>query len=168
MHLRLATLDDIPAILTLIRNVIPSMHAAGNHQWGDDYPNAEVFAADIAANQLWLAEIDGSIAGVAALTTEQYPEYEQVGWDINEPAIVTHRLAVDPAFRGRGVAVALMQQADIVARQSGTAILRVDTNIENLPVQQLLPKLGYTLAGPMTLSFRPGQHFLCYEKRLPQ
>lgn len=167
MQIRPATPGDIPAILTLIRTVIPAMRAAGNLQWDDTYPNAEVFAADIALNQLWIAEIEQNVAAVAAITTTQEHEYAQVGWDLTELAVVVHRLAVDPALRGKGIAAALMQQAETVARSLGVTILRVDTSAQNDATQRLFPKLGYQYAGEITLVFRPGLRILCYEKRLP-
>ena len=100
MHLRLATPADIPAIMQIVRRVVPLMRAAGNLQWDDDYPNPEAFAKDIALAQLWVAELGLRIAGMAALTTDQEPEYAQVGWDITTPAVVVHRLAVHPIDSG--------------------------------------------------------------------
>jgi ribosomal protein S18 acetylase RimI-like enzyme len=77
-----------------------------------------------------------------------------------------HRLAVDPAFRGAGVAGALMRKAEEVAVEREIRVLRVDTNTLNEATQRLFPKLGYALAGEIGLAFRPGLRFLCYEKRL--
>lgn len=108
--------EDIPKIMQLVSKVVPLMQAAGNFQWGDDYPNPEVFAKDISIGQLWVSEIADSVVGVSAITTDQDPEYSDAGWDINEKAIVTHRLAVDPDSQGMGIARALMEQAEIVAR----------------------------------------------------
>jgi ribosomal protein S18 acetylase RimI-like enzyme len=152
--------------MALLRRVVPLMRAQGNLQWSDDYPNEQVFGEDIAAGQLWVAEQDGALAGFAAITTDQSPEYADVGWDLSEPAIVVHRLAVDPAFRGAGIAAALMHQAEVVACERGIGILRIDTNTQNPATQRLFPKLGYTFAGEIGLAFRPGLRFLCYEKRL--
>lgn len=166
MLLRQATHSDLPALIALIRRVVPLLRASGNHQWDDDYPNQEVFALDIDRGELWVAEIDSAIAGVAAMTTEQEPEYAQADWDVSAPAIVVHRLAVDPAHRSAGVGIALMLHAEVVARQHGIAFVRVDTNTENPATQRLLPKLGYRSAGEITLAFRPGLRFLCYEKRV--
>lgn len=167
MLIRPAIPSDLPALSALLRRVVPLMLATGNLQWDDQYPNAEVFARDIEQTHLWVAEPSGGVvAGVAAITTDQSPEYAHVGWDIHEPAIVVHRLAVDPEYRGAGIASALMQQAEEVARQRGIPILRVDTNTRNPATQRLLPKLGYTLAGEISLEFRPGLRFFCYEKRL--
>ncbi|RYF77085.1 MAG: GNAT family N-acetyltransferase [Cytophagaceae bacterium] len=166
MIIRLATPNDVPALLDLLKRVVPLMQDAGNFQWDDTYPNEGVFSDDIAKQQLWVADIDGQLAGVSAITTDQEPTYAEVGWDITEPAIVTHRLAVDPAFRGQGVAKALILQADEVARQRNIPILRIDTNTQNQATQKLFPALGYVYAGEISLDFRPGLRFLCYEKRL--
>lgn len=166
MIIRLATLHDIPQILTLIADVIPVMKTAGNFQWDNDYPNKQVFTQDIKLNQLWVAEIAGTIAGVAAITTDQDAEYAQAGLDITETAIVTHRLAVNINYQGRGVAAALLKQAEHEAIRRAVNILRIDTNIANQTTQKLFPKLGYVLAGEISLTIRPGLKFLCYEKRL--
>ncbi len=152
--------------MLLMRKVVPLMRAVGNLQWDDSYPNEDVFSNDIGRGSLWLAEIGRSVAGVAAITTDQEPEYADVGWDIHEPAIVVHRLAVDPDFRSVGVASALMRKAETVAIERGIYVLRVDTNTQNEATQKLFPKLGYALAGEIGLAFRPGLRFLCYEKRI--
>ncbi len=152
--------------MALLQRVVPPMRADGNLQWDDHYPNEQVFVRDIELAELWVAEpAEGVVAGVAAITTDQSPEYTQVGWDIHEVAIVVHRLAVDPAYRGAGIASALMQQAEAVGRERRISVVRVDTNTENPATQRLFPKLGYTLAGEISLDFRPGLRFLCYEKR---
>ncbi|MVM34060.1 GNAT family N-acetyltransferase [Spirosoma sp. HMF4905] len=166
MTIRPATTADIPALLNLLKNVIPLMHETGNFQWDDHYPNETVFGNDITKAQLWVADIDGQLAGVAALTEDQEPEYAQVGFDLSQRAVVTHRLAVDPAFRGQGVAVALLEQAEQLALERGIKFLRIDTNSENQGTQKLFPKLGYQYAGEITLGFRPGLRFLAYEKKL--
>ncbi|BAU53007.1 GNAT family N-acetyltransferase [Mucilaginibacter gotjawali] len=166
MHIRLATLTDIPPIMQLITEVVPLMIAAGNFQWDDKYPNAEVFEKDIALQQLWVADIDGEIGGVSAITTDQEAEYAHVGWDLNETAIVTHRLAVSPKHQGKGIAAALLIQAEEVAKTKGIKVLRVDTNTANQATQRLFPKLGYVFAGEIGLGFREGLRFYCYEKRV--
>ncbi|WP_046244854.1 GNAT family N-acetyltransferase [Hymenobacter terrenus] len=165
--IRRATAADLPAILNLIGQVVPLMRASGNYQWAPDYPNEQVFRQDIARQHLWVAELAGNVAAVAALThNDQDPEYAQADWDPAEPALVTHRLAVDPAAQGHGLAAALLQQAETLAANQGLKSLRVDTNSENLATQRLFPKLGYRFAGEINLAIRPGLRFFCYEKRL--
>jgi GNAT superfamily N-acetyltransferase len=166
MIIRRAHLDDIPAIMQLINEVVPALNAAGNFQWDSTYPNAGVFENDISLKQLWVAEVGGVIAGIAAITKDQEPEYANVGWDITEPAIVTHRLAVSEKYRGGGIAAALLMQAEREAISRGIHTLRIDTNTENPAAQRLFPKLGYSFAGEIGLGFRPNLRFYCYEKRL--
>jgi ribosomal protein S18 acetylase RimI-like enzyme len=166
MRIRLATIEDLPALMRLMQRVVPLMQASGNLQWDETYPNRAVFQRDIDMDQLWIAEAGASVVGLAAITRDQEPEYAQVGWDITEPAVVVHRLAVDPAFRGAGIAAALMQKAEKVAADRGITVLRVDTNAQNAATQRLFPKLGYQFAGEIGLEFRPGLRFFCYEKRL--
>ena len=167
LALRPATPADLPAVLALVQAVVPLMQASGNRQWTHDYPNEAVFARDIAQGQLWVAALGEQVVGVAALTQAQDAEYAQANWDAAAPALVTHRLAVAPAAQGHGVAQALLAQAEAEARQLGLTHLRVDTNSENAATQRLFPKLGYRFAGEITLAFRPGLRFFCYEKVLP-
>jgi len=166
MIIRLATVADIVKIMEMVAEVVPVMRASGNFQWGDDYPNPDVFNQDIEKQQLWIVEIEDVIAGVTAITTDQDPEYADAGWDITEEAIVTHRLAVHPGFQGKGIAKALMNQAEQVALNRNIKILRVDTNSENKATQALFPKLGYTFSGEIGLKKRPGLRFFCYQKLL--
>ena len=164
--IRLAAPSNIPQIMQLINEIVPVMIAAGNMQWDSTYPNVEVFKNDIALSQLWVADIEGRIAGVLAITTDNEPEYAEAGLDINEPAIVTHRLAVSLLYRGRGLAAALLNKADEVALSRNISVLRIDTSADNQVTQKLFPKAGYVFAGEIDLPVSPGQRFYCYEKRL--
>jgi len=166
MIIRLANLLDIEPIMQLIAQVVPVMNASGNFQWDNTYPTVEVFRNDIALQQLWVAEVDGNVAGVTAITTDQAAEYASVGMDINQTAIVTHRLAVGLDYRGLHIAEALLKQAETVARSRGILILRIDTNSNNKATRKLFPKLGYEFAGEVGFSVRPNLRFYCYEKIL--
>lgn len=168
MIIRLATLNDIDAIMQLIAQVVPVMNASGNFQWDSTYPNAEVFRNDIAQEQLWVAEVDGMVGGIAAITTDQEDEYRHAGMDITQTAIVTHRLAVGLDYRGMHIAEALLKQAEVVARNRGIDILRIDTNSNNKATRKLFPKLGSEFTGETGFKFRPNLRFYCYEKVLGQ
>lgn len=166
MQIRRATLTDIPQIMRVITEVVPLMQATGNFQWDNTYPNPQAFTEDVNLNQLWVADMDGDIGGVAAITTEQYPEYAQAGLDISQTAIVVHRLAVSPRYQGKGIAKALLEEAEAEAKRRDIKFLRIDTNIQNKTAQVLFPKLGYVFAGEIGLEFRPGLRFVCFEKKL--
>ena len=163
MKLRRANEDDLDAVVQLVRRVVPLMQATGNQQWNEQYPNRAVFARDVELRQLWLAEEAGALLGVVALARDQTPEYANVGWDLRQEAIVAHRLAVAPEARGKGVAVALMRQAEVVAAERGIGLLRADTNSLNTAMQALFLKLGYTFAGETQFAGRGDLRFYCYE-----
>ena len=54
MRIRPATNEDLPALMALMRRIVPLMLAAGNLQWDDSYPNESVFQRDIDLGQLWV------------------------------------------------------------------------------------------------------------------
>jgi ribosomal protein S18 acetylase RimI-like enzyme len=166
MQIRLAVPEDVGAVLELLRRIVPSMRAAGNLQWEESYPGAAVFEHDVEQRQLWMADADGVFAGMVAITTGREPEYGHAGWDAEEDGAMVHRLAVDPEFRGAGIAAALMQKAEEVAADRGLPAVRTDTSIENEAAQRLFLKLGYRKTGEISLSFRPGLRVICFEKRL--
>jgi ribosomal protein S18 acetylase RimI-like enzyme len=167
MIIREAVLADVEPIMQLVKQVVPVMQASGNLQWDETYPNAEVYTHDVQQSQLWVAEIDSNVAGVIALTSGQEPEYAQVPtWDISEPALVAHRLAVSPHMQGKGIAATLLLHAEKVALEKGIDLIRLDTNIVNRPMQNLFLKLGYLLGGEIILNKRPNLRFLAFEKRL--
>jgi 2-amino-4-hydroxy-6-hydroxymethyldihydropteridine diphosphokinase len=147
VHLRPAQPSDLPLLMQMIRRVVPPMIAAGNNQWTGSYPNRQVYAADLAAGALWIAATaDCSLAGAAAYTTQPEPQYAAAGWNVDESAIFTHRLAVDPGQRGKGIAFRLMQHAEVIARERGIVTLRVDTGV--------------------AIAVRPGLRVRCYQKRI--
>jgi len=166
MRIRLAKEEDIPLLMEIVRRVVPLMRSQGNLQWDEDYPDEGVFREDVSLARLWVAEIDDTAAGVVALTTDREADYDQADWDNEQPAVVIHRLAVDPLFHGRGVAKALMQKAEQVAIARGLSIVRTDTNSANEATQKLFPKMGFRFAGEISLRARPNLRFLCYEKHL--
>jgi GNAT superfamily N-acetyltransferase len=166
MLIRRATLTDIPEILQFVNEIVAIMNADGNFQWDAAYPNAYIFEQDISLDQLWVADEDGAIAGVVAITTDQDEEYADVGWDITETTIVVHRLAVSTHHQGKGIAALLMRQAEQVANDRGLHKIRIDTNVVNQSANMLFPKLGYIYAGEIDLKSRPGMRFNCYEKVL--
>ena len=65
MLLRLGTEQDLPQIVALIHEILPAMHEAGNFQWDAKYPLETDFRKDVVNSPLWVAEIEGEIAGVA-------------------------------------------------------------------------------------------------------
>jgi GNAT superfamily N-acetyltransferase len=165
--LRRAFPSDINSIVEIISSVVPLMRASGNFQWDESYPQEQHFLNDIGANQLWVAieAQTGRIVGIGALTTDQPDDYGTAGCDLSLPSIVPHRMAVSPDFRRRGIAGMFLDQAEILAIESGVKIVRIDTNKCNAAMQKLIEKKGYTFMAEISLSGKAeGLRYLCYEK----
>jgi len=74
----------------------------------------------LAAWTVWVAEADGAIAGMVALSLDGGAEIED--------------FFVEPAFQGRGVGAALMVELLAACRRAGAAVLEVDADPNAEPV----------------------------------
>jgi len=81
--------------------------------------------------------------------------------------MVPHRVGVSVFHQGYGLAVKLFFHCEALAKENGISRIRVDTNIQNGIMQNLLGnKLKYTRVGELSLKQKPGQDFVGYEKIL--
>ena len=126
MHrtIRLATYEDIPAIMPVIDAAREMMHASGNvNQWGG-----------------FVVTDDGQIVAYFAFLPAPEPTYAQIyegAWLNNEPYYVIHRLASWPDVHGIW---------DCVLKWAfeRTHTLRVDTHRDNRIMQHNILKHGFT------------------------
>ena len=88
---------------------------------------------------IFSATIDGKVVGVAALFRNRPDEFELA------------RMAVDPAYRGRGIGRALALAALQNARDEGAARVSLGSNTKLTPALALYRSLGFTVV-------REGQH----------
>lgn len=77
-----------------------------------------------------VARVDGALAGMGALRVDE-------GWG-EVKAIFT-----DPAMRGRGVARALMDELEAVARAEGLSLVRLETGNLHKDALKFYPRLGW-------------------------
>ena len=163
MGIRLADVSDVSAVMALIRSCVSLMDSQGIHQWDELYPDRATFAGDIVRQELFVLERDGQLAGIIVLNEHQEPAYREVPWEHSGTALVVHRLAVDPAFQGRGYGRELMRFAHEFAERRQYATIRLDAFASNPGAVALYERLGYRKAG--TVRFRKGL-FYCFEIRV--
>jgi GNAT superfamily N-acetyltransferase len=102
----------------------------------------EAVAAEVAAGQFHLAEIEGLPAGAIRFQLEDrlfWPDLPE-----GESAFV-HRLVVSRAFKGRGVSSALLQWAASHARETGRSWLRLDCDNDRPKLKALYERFGFRL-----------------------
>lgn len=164
-ELRKARPQDLDQIWALVGRAVAHMNALGNPQWGEDYPTADFYREDIRRGELYAAFVDGTLAGAACINTDEAPEYAAVPWTTTPPAVVIHRMAVDPACQRTGVGRALFRFAEEEARRRGLSAMRIDTYSLNRRMQALIRSQGFVQVGEIHLHGRP-LTYPCFEKNL--
>jgi ribosomal protein S18 acetylase RimI-like enzyme len=109
---------------------------------GDPRGQAEVFRAHLTAPEaeVFVAELDGAIAGAVSLWFRP-----RLNWTTLEAWIPD--LYVDPAFRRRGAARALLDACVQAARERGCHRLVLESGHERAEAHQLYESYGLTHSG---------------------
>lgn len=162
--IRHANAVDIDEIMRIVEDTKKIMHAQGNVQWDESYPLCADFERDIANGSLYIIEVDSAVAGFVCLDFNEPDAYKTAGWHKPKPALVLHRMAVDPLFRGHGVGGNLLEFAEQKAAELAAGSVRTDTFSGNAPMNALFLKHGYRMTGAVELPGRRKQPFNCYEK----
>lgn len=141
-----------------------AQRAAGFRQWEDGYPSSDVLTADIGNSRGFVLDDDGQAAGYVAIATsdEEYDRHPEL-WDVARKYAVFHRIALSDDYRGRGVSGELFDLAESYALGLGADYVRIDTGLENKPMQHILAKRRYTGLGRCDFVWGPR---LAYEKPL--
>ena len=136
---------------------------AGIRQWDDTYPTRAVVESDIAKGTLYVLEEAGVTLACITLDPIQDPAYARLAWTMPEPALVVHRLCVDPTARGRGLAGELMSFAEKFAREHGYRSIRLDAFSANPHALALYRGRGYSDVGEVFFP-RRDLPFRCFER----
>ncbi|GAA3648786.1 hypothetical protein GCM10022267_39100 [Lentzea roselyniae] len=119
---------DVPAIMRMLDDAQDWLASQGRTgQWGTDHWSAIPAAVDrftqlASSGTVWLAVIDGAVAGVI-ITSTTSPDYVPPA---TEPEHYVSLLVTARAFAGAGVGATLLAHARTEARAAGVELLRVD------------------------------------------
>lgn len=163
--IRKATADDLPEIVSIIGVVREGMSKGGNPQWNSGYPGEKEYREDIFRGDLYLDVREEGLAGFVTLNRMFPDEYAGVQWTTGIPAGTMHRLAVNPAFRKRGIARDLFDFAERYFIFRCMKSIRIDTFSLNRAAQELFKSSGYRFAGEIFMKGKSLPYF-CYEKPL--
>ena len=94
----------------------------------------------LAAWTVWVAEADGDLAGMVALSLDGGAEVED--------------FFVEPRFQGRGVGAALMAELLAAARTAGASVLEVDADPN---AEAIYTRLGFETFGRSPSGSIPGR-----------
>lgn len=148
---------------SVVKRCRAALVAEGIEQWDDVYPTRETVETDVQRGALYVLEDDERrcVASVA-LDETQAEEYGSLAWTGEEPALVVHRLCVDPEAQGRGHAHRLMEFAELHAARSGYASVRLDAYTGNPRSVELYRRRGYREVGQIHFP-RRALPFWCFE-----
>lgn len=162
MYIRKATMKDLPDILAIYAYARDFMKKHGNpDQWRDSYPPVSLTTQDIQSEDLYICMISENtherIGGVFFFHQGEDPDYHTIdgAWLNDRPYAVVHRVATAPDTRG--VATFCLNWA-----YNQFPNIRIDTHDDNIPMQHLLKKLGFSCCGHTKVS--TGNTLLVYQK----
>lgn len=147
--LRKATPSDQEVIWKILQQAIERRKKDGSSQWQDGYPNQDTVQTDLQNNCGFVLEMNGEIAGYAAIIFGIEPAYEEIegNWLSTGDYVVIHRVAVSDQFAGKGIATKLFEKIEEVAIKQKVFSIKVDTNFDNIAMLKILEKSGYTYCG---------------------
>ncbi len=168
---RRARVEDIDEIMRVVSEARAFMRGLGIDQWQDGYPERELLLEDIEIGQLYVFEEHGRVRAMAALSLLPEPVYDAIdgAWRTGpgERYLTIHRMALDDASRGKGLAGAMALEAERLARENGCASVRADTHRGNAAMRRFLQKRGFENCGLVCYSVKTGDPLrVAYEKHL--
>ena len=148
MRIRKTTEKDLPEIMKIYARARDFMAKTGNpHQWGPtNWPPETLIRKDIEEGNSYVCvteedEVAGTFYFIQGQDVEPtYREIEDGAWLKDSPYGVVHRIASKGTRKGVGEFC-----INWAFKQCGH--LRIDTHADNIVMQNLLKKLGFTKCG---------------------
>lgn len=150
MKIKLTHNEHINEVLHLYRNASAFLKQQGIDQWQHHYPNATSLSEDMAKLGSYVYLENNHVVATMACLFEDDPYYTVIdhgAWDVDAPYGVVHRICVHPDFAHRGYATQCILYAQHLCRERNANGCRIDTHPDNIIMQNMLHKLGFTYRG---------------------
>ena len=165
MMIREATNNDLNRIVEITNACGKHMISQNIFQWNKDYPNLEVFKKDLENQSLYVIELESKIVGCVCISEKMDAVYKEVKWlTPDSKNMYVHRLAIDPKFQGKGLAIKLMSYAEDLAKTKDFKSMRLDTFSKNPKNNKFYNLQGYKKLGKIFYRSQSDMPFHCYEK----
>ena len=148
--IRAATAADIDAIEAGYNELLlyEQEHGSNSHWVLGVYPTRATAERAVEAGTMYVLDEGGRICASMILNSRQAAEYREMPWlypAADDEVLVIHTLCVPPSMAGRGLGTRMVDFA--TGFGLGMSVLRLDTNLYNLPAQRLYLKNGCRIAG---------------------
>lgn len=164
MEFRKAGCRQTGEIADILSGGSARLRVQGVDQWQRGYPNRATVEADVAAGVGMVLCEGEAVAAYGAVIFTGEPAYDDISggvWLSDGPYAVIHRLCVAEPFLGRGCGAEFMRRAEEFVR-GRVASLRIDTHPDNVIMQRLVRRAGFTYCGDVVIESRR----LAFEKLL--
>ncbi|MBE6117138.1 MAG: GNAT family N-acetyltransferase [Erysipelotrichaceae bacterium] len=169
MEIRKTRPEDVDAAAAIYDQARAYMKARGVRQWQWGYPVRETVLSDIEDGKGYVVTDSGRVIGVCYITEAPEPTYEVIEngeWLNDDPYVSVHRTAVANDCKGKGAGNLFFEEAERYARRIGYRSLRVDTHPDNLSMQRLIEKNGFTACGTIYIPSEENGPRIAYQKIL--
>lgn len=149
VELAAAERRHVPRIMELIEQARAFLKNSGVDQWQDGYPDQACIEKDIENGTGYLCLCREVIVGYLCVDFNGEPAYEGISgaWLDDRPYVVVHRMALDGAVRGRGLASRVFRLVEDMSRRRNVYSFRIDTDAANAVMKHLLQKNGFRYCG---------------------
>lgn len=143
MNLRLASLNDLPKLKVMYKEIIDNMNKNNIEIWDDIYP-CEFLKDDIGSNALYLLVEDNEVIVGAFTLCESNSGENYVKWDNkDEKALYIERFGVNIHYLRKGIGSLLIKYAIDLTKEKGSNYLRLFVVDINKPAINLYLKNGF-------------------------
>lgn len=169
MKIRKAVMTDLDTVVDILRDGRNQLAERGVDQWQGDYPNVEHVKEDIEHGYAYLVQADDDqTIGTLAIVDAPDHFYDKLDgkWLIDtEDYVVIHRVAIHSKHAGKGYASKLFVSVIDYLETARPEIksIRLSTNENNLVMQRVIAKNGFTKVGTLHGAFRPNELSYVYE-----
>lgn len=159
MKIRKTKPSDLSAVMLIYDSARQFMRTQGNMvQWTNGYPSEDVIMDDIQKGNSYVCVDEDRIASVFSLIIGEDPTYIKIfegEWLNDQPYGTVHRIAVH--IHNKGVATFCLDWCFGMCEN-----VRIDTHRDNLAMQNLVLKNGFSYCGIIYLP--DGSPRLAYQK----
>lgn len=165
--MRLAKSEDLKTVMELYDACRVYLNSRGIDQWAHGYPKEDIVKRDIECQDLWLYQVEESIAAVLVLNQSAAEKYSDLAWECShQKHLEIHRLAVHPKHMNQGLGKRMMNWAESEAKDREACCIRLDTYSLNKDNVRYYKNLGYCATGNEVMWPPVKSPFLCFEKQL--
>ena len=161
MEIRKTKLEELDAVMAIYEAGRAYMRQNGNaSQWLNGYPKRELVEDDIQNGNSYVCHADGELMCVFFLLEGVEPTYLNIyegQWLDDAPYAVVHRMA--SVNSRKGVAAYCLNWC-----LERCVNIRLDTHQNNIPMQGLMKKMGFSRCGIIYLE--DGSERIAFQKRV--